>query len=137
MSRKRRHRQYGDGTDVRPVVLCDPDEDLAVQSEKAACDINNVVSQYTRSGVMPPFDLQGYRDVSHGLSLHEAALVSQRLEENFVQSVPAAIRERFQNDPVLFVDHILDEEFLEDAVALGLRQRPEPEEPDVPATPPA
>lgn len=133
-----KHRQYADGSDVRPVVMCHPDEDLAVQSEKAACDINNVVNSYLRTGQMPAFDLQAYRDVSHGLTLHEAAIVSQELQEHFLDRIPATVREKFGNDPVRFVEEIVLDEHLEDAVSLGLRERPVPEVPnEVPANPPA
>lgn len=102
-------------------LVCDPEDDFAVQSEKADADINTLVRRFGVTGVMP----QGVRVPSYGdfdgpvHDYHTAMNAIRKADESF-NEMPPEIRERFDNDPGKFVDFCSDPDNLEEMRKLGL-----------------
>lgn len=114
---------------------------LTKQSEAAACDINNIMSQYERTGLIPHVaQYQGqYADLGDSLSYHDSmnAVIAA---QNAFDSLPANIRARFGNDPAAFLDFVNDDSNREEMGRMGLLDLPAggvAETPEIAAEPPA
>lgn len=70
------------------------------------CDINKLMAQYEKTGILPSFVNQGeprYLDVSNVPDLMQAHEVLQNATASFM-SLPATVRRDFDNDPVKFIN---------------------------------
>jgi len=93
-------------------------------SEQASTDINEIVRQFGLTGQLPDNPLPPqYGDFSDVLDYHGALNAVRRSEEAF-QALPAALRDRFRNDPSLLIDFLGDETNREEAAQLGLVTTP-------------
>ncbi|WNK13665.1 MAG: internal scaffolding protein [Microvirus sp.] len=97
------------------------DPSLAVQSEKDACDINNIVKSFGLTGELPygvavP-QYVDYMDVPN--DYHAAINYVLATDEAFLE-LPAQIRARFGHDAGAFLDFVNDESNYDEAVSLGL-----------------
>lgn len=100
----------------------DPEESRVASEFAAECDVNVILKKYASTGVIssvnrrPPM----FGDFSHMPSdFLEATLVVHRARDSFF-GLSSAIRKRFDNDPVKFVQFISDERNREEAISLGL-----------------
>lgn len=127
-------RHDRDGLDLSTPLVC-PEDTLTIQSEKDSCDINFILTRYAKTGEIPVFQY-GKEGVSGNFlnvpSFEEAQNLIAAADQYF-DRLPGNIRKRFNNNPASFLDFMSDEENNEEAVRLGLRQKP-PE--PAPATPP-
>lgn len=114
------------------------------QSFKAECDINNIMQRFSRTGVFDSVNRQPgrYGDVS-GFSYQAAMDLVVAAQAQFAE-LPSKVRNRFRNDPQEFLSFMENEENRDEAIKLGLIERPKepPQSPqgDAPkgeATPPA
>lgn len=101
-------------------------------------DINNILDQYETSGVIPesrPGEPQ-YADLTDPIFTDYQRAQNIVIDAQYAfERIPAAIRERFNNDPASFIAFLQDEKNREEADKLGLLRpdwRPKPV-----ATPPA
>ena len=125
----------------RVKTVCDS-ETLTKQSMRDETDINRIVQQYSRTGLLSHLmSLEPtYADVS-GNDFMESMLLVRQAQEAF-DELPAELRARFSNDPAMFLDFVGDPRNDEEAVRLGLKKFPEKESPqkvevvNSPATPP-
>lgn len=115
------------------------------QSFRDECDINRIMKNFAVTGTLghlakhPP----QYGDVA-GLDFQEAMQIVASANEMFA-SLPAAMRERFANDPGRMLQFIQNPDNVEEGIKLGLlERRPEPATPlqtppasAAPAAPPA
>ena len=93
---------------------------LTQQQFKDDADINTILKRFNVTGVLmapsrqPQFgDFTGPNDYKEALDLiHEA-------DRSFYE-LPAALRDRFKNDPVEFLDFISDDNNRSEAIELGL-----------------
>lgn len=122
----------------KPVVDCSKDKGFTVQADREDADINVIVSRFekgmsiNRLAAREPF----FGDVSDLGDLQESLIKVQKANELFM-GFDAQVRERFENDPVKFVEFFEDPKNLEEAVALGLaKPRPEPPAPTPPPSVP-
>lgn len=114
-------------SDLTGIEFKDPS--LAQQHMKDECDINNIVERFGVTGQLPVAssipptygDFTGVNDYRTALDLVMAA------DESFM-SLPAKIRERFNNDPAELVDFVSDINNRSEAIDLGLI--PPPAKPD-------
>lgn len=111
----------------------------AKQSFKEECDINNILTKYVKTGVLEHIrDNKGlYIDLPDQMDYQEALDTVLRGREAFV-GLPGSIRQRFENDPLAFLDFMRDPKMLEESYELGLRVK-EPDGdlgPDLPAEEP-
>lgn len=102
-------------------------ESMTVQSEAAACDINNIMARYEKAQISPfafpsadlCFDATAITDYKSALD------AIQRADQLFMLQ-PAHIRSRFQNDAGKFVQFIDDPENLPQLIELGLAYEVDP-----------
>lgn len=99
----------------------DTGEGLTEQHHGPACDINNIIKNFTRGTdtdhvmrVEPT-----YGDFSTGEDFLDAQLRLKQAEESFMQ-LDARIRKRFDNNPANLLDFVADKGNYDEAVRLGL-----------------
>lgn len=118
---------------------------MTKQSFKDECDINNILSQYKQSGIISHINAQAaagrYIDLPESVDLQEAFALVEQATGAFA-SLPAKVRDRFHNDPALFLAFCEDPKNADELVELGLREPPsrppaDPPQEDPPAPPKA
>ncbi len=84
---------------------------MAKQSFKDECDINNIMDQYRRNGIVDHVSEYAgqYGDFGNSVSFHEASN-EVASAKSMIMSLPSNIREEFQNDPAQFLDFVSAEE---------------------------
>lgn len=113
------------------------DRSLTNQADLEASDINNIMKKYEKTGVI--VDALGierkpvFGDFTEFKSYHETLASVRRAEGVFMQ-LPAATRNRFENDPEKLFQFLENPENKAEAIKLGLIELT-PEAP--PAAPPA
>lgn len=112
---------------------------LTVQSPTEEVDINKIMARINKGqNVLTSQGQPFYGDVSDLGGLQEAFIKAQEAEDLFMQ-FPADVRERFENDPVQFVEFFENPNNMKEAVELGLvkiKPVPEPAKNPPPAVPP-
>lgn len=90
------------------------------QSFRDECDINNVMGRYMSTGEMPVINQQApqYLDVS-GLD-YQHAMEFVAGAQSLFNEMPSDIRNRFGNDPALFLDFCNDEKNRPEMAEMGL-----------------
>lgn len=112
------------------------DISLTQQSAKDECDINKIMER-AMNGIMPPGSSREpvYGDfTSSADDYHHAMNIVAEAREAF-DTLPASVRARFQNDPAEILEFLADGENFDEAVKLGLIEKPPAE--DLSTAPPA
>lgn len=96
----------------------------AVQSFREECDINNIMADVQQVGMASWMMAHAgtFEDVT-GLDFQSCMDQIVRAQEAF-DDLPAAVRDRFANDPAKFLDFLGSEANREEAVKLGLVNPP-------------
>lgn len=119
----------------RPPGLQNEGPSLARQEFKEECDINNLMARYAATGYLPqPFKsppVARYEDFASAPDFLEAQLLVLEARDQFM-GLPVRVRDRFQNDPMRFLEFVHDEKNRDEARKLGLLK----EEPPAPPAPP-
>lgn len=103
----------------RVQVLFD-DPSLTQQQFKDDCDLSIILDRYTRTGELPNSNKQGsYLDLASMPDYLEARNLVIQAQDSF-QQLPAALRERFKNDPAQYLHFCEDPTNLPEMVKLGL-----------------
>jgi len=98
-----------------------PPEGGAKQSFKAECDINTIMARYAQTGILEHVsEAPGRYMDCIGADYQAAANFIASANSSFY-GLPAKIRDRFDNNPALFLDAMDDPRFAQEAVELGLR----------------
>lgn len=108
--------------DVESAVngIWDFGEDMAHQSFKDECDINNILRQFAVTGQLPDnVRVPQYADFEEAFDFKTAMNVIRAAEEAFAL-MPSDVRDRFANDPARFVDFVNDDANYDEAVKMGL-----------------
>lgn len=107
------------------IVPCDNHEpSRAWQAAKDECDVNLIVANYNRTGMLPVMQREPtYGDFSDALELADAIKLVRQAEEEFMD-LPANIRALANNDPVTFREMLADEGAVKALEAAGLRFSP-------------
>lgn len=105
----------------RVQIWCDPEKDRTKQSMKDECDVNRIISNYTKTGLLTPVtqDPGIYVDVSE-VGDYKSALAQIDLAEGMFNQLPSTIRAKFRNDPAEFLDFASDETNKEEMIGMGL-----------------
>lgn len=116
-------------------LACD-DKSLAVQSQKAQSDINVIVKRFGLTGEIPvsqrvPITM----DIDEVMDYRTCLDFVRRAQASF-DSLPSAVRARFQNDAAAFCDFAEDAANLPQLREWGLAPIP-PADPPAPAPAPA
>lgn len=92
----------------RPVIRCDQSKG-AKQSHRKECDINSIVRQYEKTGLLTPVvERPGvFVDVSE-VGDYRTALENVRVADDMFMDLPSGIRAEFANDPAEFLDFCTD-----------------------------
>lgn len=121
----------------RPTVDCRYDMEtgeeipsMTKQEFRDDCDINLLMARYEKTGVIDHINrsVPQYGDFASVPEYHEAIEIVRRAESDFA-SLPATVRDRFENDPAQYLAFVNDPENLEESYELGLRERPKDPEP--------
>lgn len=108
------------------------DPGMTRQAHKDECDINVIMSQYEKSGLVAHVQqFEGEYGSYDEIDFHEAMNAVVAAEQMFL-TVPSKIREKFDNDPGKFLAAVNDEEKGEETLReLGLlpSQKKAPEAP--------
>lgn len=95
------------------------------QAEAKDADINVIVSRFTKSNTLPaPVSEAMYGDFSAMPDLKQSLDIVRDASEKF-SLLSAKVRDRFNNDPVKFVDFCADPSNYDEAVKLGLASKRE------------
>lgn len=98
-----------------------PEPTLAQQHSAQECDINYIVERFGVTGQLPPQTgpAPTYGDFTGILDYRDALHAVMAADEAFM-ALPAKVRERFDNDPALFVDFCSDGNNISEMMELGL-----------------
>lgn len=109
---------------------------MASQSFADEVDINKIMARVQKGHpVLTSNGQPFYGDVSEFGGLQESLIKVQEANDLFMQ-FPANVREKFDNDPVNFVEFMSDPKNTKKAIDLGLATAlPEPVVPEPPVTP--
>lgn len=110
------------------------DKSLTQQQFKDASDINILFGKYLETGEIPQIEGLAYGDFT-GVFDFQTAMNAVRAAEESFQTLPARIKNRFDNNPQKLVEFINDPENREEAefLKLVLVKPKTPDEPEVPA----
>lgn len=112
---------------------------MTKQSFVAECDINNIVRDFTQHGMVTHINEKAQQgafvDLPDALDFQQALEIARAGEAAFMQ-LPAQVRKRFDNNPAAFLDFLQDEANRDEAIELGLIERPVPKAPETPPAPP-
>ena len=107
---------------------------LTKQSFKQECDVNNILKNYNKTGVMPEnFNPGEYRDLD-GTDYQEYMQTVASANSMF-EELPSALRKRFKNDPAQLLSFVHDEKNVDEAHKLGLL-RDDYQPPEIAISPP-
>lgn len=94
------------------------------QSARQECDINFIINRYSKTGYLPGRTTTAM-DYGEAITtdFHEAMNVVAKANESFA-SLPANVRKRFGHDPSNMMEFIQDPENKNEAIKLGLIDKP-------------
>lgn len=97
------------------------DEGLTQQCFKKECDINHILAQYQKTGLVHHVNTyQGrYDDVTGDVDF-QTALNTLKSAEDCFMSLPSGIRKRFDNNPAEFLSFVTNPDNADEVVELGL-----------------
>lgn len=97
-----------------------PEESLTQQNQEADTNINNIVRRYTQTGELPVHTRPPLQEeFATVTTMQEAANLLIDAKHAFMEQ-PAAVRNRFNNDPAAFVEFCSNEENRDDMRKMGL-----------------
>lgn len=108
------------------------------QSFKEECDINAILRKHHQMGVAlpPPQFLPSHSGDFSEVVDYQSAIHAVMAAEAAFASLPSQVRRRFDNNPELYLNFLDDESNLDEAISLGLVQKPVQAAPDASPTPP-
>lgn len=106
-----------------------PIPSMARQEFVAQCDINNILKQFKKTGIIQHISANAnagrYEDLPDPLDYQESLHIIMDAEASFA-SLPSKVRSRFENDPTKFLEFMSDPKNAEEMYELGLATRPAP-----------
>jgi len=102
-----------------PGIDFSKDEKITKDSFKDECDINNIIKRFLRGETIPAFVPGVFADVSHYGDYREMRQQMREADEYF-ETLPAEIRERFNNSTAELLDAVADPNRKEELQQLGL-----------------
>jgi phage internal scaffolding protein len=98
------------------------------QHHKPACDINNIIRQYDKTGLITHTNAvkATYGDFTE-VNEYQVALNSVIEAQASFSELPSDIRKKFGNDPGAFIEFVTNPDNAEECVKMGLADAPTPE----------
>lgn len=118
LSKKTFYTRYGT---QRKVAIKFADVSRTKQSFKDETDINNILKQYQKTGILPDMIKQNpqYGDFANPMDYQESLNLVLFAQQQFA-SLSSHVRERFNNDPAKFLEFTSNDKNAEEMVRLGL-----------------
>ena len=111
-----------------PSVSFDGDPGLTDQSQKDDCDINRIMARYRETGFLVDPMHPGTRQPFFGdfteIPDYQGALEVISAADAAFAALPAKVRDRFGNNPQEIFDFLSDEKNRDEAISLGLIEKP-------------
>ena len=108
------------------VALDTGEELITEQYHKNDCDIHTILRRFVATGVLPTLDKKAiYGDFSNVQTYQEAQNLIARTNEYF-ESLPARLRERFGNSTAQFIDFVNDPKNRKECEELGIFEKDKP-----------
>lgn len=105
-----------------------PMPSMARQEFRDQCDINNILKQFKRTGIISHISAQqaqgSYEDLPDPMEYQDALNAVLIAQESFA-TLPSKVRNRFENDPQAFLAFMSDPKNAEEMYDLGLATRPQ------------
>lgn len=119
---KKKIEKRKNGT-LRIKHFCD-DKSLTEQASKKSCDINLIMKQYQKTGLLPNFSQKvgNYLDISDVPSFEEAHELVNEANSLFLE-LPSDIRKMMDNNPAKLEQFIQDPENIDLLVKKGLMEK--------------
>jgi len=94
---------------------------LTLQAQKDECDINRIMTSYTRTGIIEHGNakIPRYDDVSMATDYRQSLENVMEAEASFME-LPSKVRKRFENDPGQFLDFVSDPKNIDEMYDLGI-----------------
>lgn len=109
------------------------------QQFKDAHDINNIMKKYQKAGISYnhlPAPTGTYGDFTNLKSYQESVQAAIDADSAFM-TLPSSVRKRFNNNPQELFDFLNDKQNYDEAVKLGLIEKPVKIEAEIPVQPPS
>lgn len=125
-SSKRRRVSFSTGTQL-----------ITKQSHKSECDINNILSQFKRTGIINHItsSTPNYSDLPSDLDFQEALNIQIQADAAF-DALPSVVRRYFDNDPSGLLQALGDPEQHPKLRELGILREPDAPQPPGNPVPP-
>ena len=106
------------------------ESDLVQRQFKKECDVNTIMAKYQKTGLIDHVNrFQGnYGDFTDTPTFHEAFQKVLDAQAMFL-TLPSSVREKFANDPGLFLEYVSDEKNADGMRELGLLPKVAPPKP--------
>lgn len=116
-----RREEYVSGYVSPGVYIDESGESFVQQADFEKADINHILDRFVRTGILESVSrTQGsYGDFSDITDFHSALLQVEHAKESFM-TLPATLRERFENDPGRFLDFVSNPANEAEMASLGL-----------------
>jgi phage internal scaffolding protein len=101
------------------------DVTLTQQHFKDECDINNILRQFNVTGLLPENALSPRYGDFTGINDYHTALNQVIAAEDEFMRLPADLRARFENDPAQLIQFLENSDNKDEAIKLGLVNKPE------------
>lgn len=102
------------------VSLSGFDPSMTVQSDKDSCDVNLIIRQYDRTGVLTSVNEATPQFVDVGVHDYKESIDFVMAAQEAFDSLPAAVRKRFNGSPAEYLDFVNSSDNRSEAVELGL-----------------
>lgn len=113
---------------------CSNSVSMTKQSFKSECDINNILSQYKRTGVISHISARSpqYMELPDEIDYQSAMNTLNAADQAFAD-LPAVVRRFFDNDPAAFLAALTNPDMKDKLTELGVfNPKPAPTEPGNP-----
>lgn len=96
---------------------------MTKQEFQAECDINNIIKQFSATGVIRHISAKAaegaYQDLPDPIEFQDGLHIVQQATESFM-TLPAKVRARFENDPASFLAFMAEPGNAEEIKTMGL-----------------
>ena len=100
------------------------------QHHADACDVNNILKQYDRTGLLSHVnEMKAHYGDFTEVNEYQESLNTVIYAQNAFDDLPSDVRKRFANDPGLFIEFVTNPSNIDEMVDIGLAVLPTPEEP--------
>lgn len=115
---------------LRVTLDCSDSENMTKQSHKEECDINNILTQFKRTGIIQHITQQQpiFTDLPDQMDYQQALHLQEQATEAFA-SLPSTVRRYFENNPAKLLNALGDPEQTSMLQELGILARPEQPQP--------